>query len=182
MSWSDLRYLANFTPVGALANAAYDISNSSGAGGTIGDWFKRTVDPQGTSQAFNAAEAEKNRQFQHNEAELNRQYQTEMSNTAYQRAFADMRAAGLNPYLAYSSGGASSPSGSVANGSQASSSGGSNMSFVHSALQIAMHAVGAGQPGVANSALKLASTVTTKTRFGDTVKSYTYLPDSVYRV
>lgn len=38
-------------------------------------------------------------------------YNTEMSNTAYQRATRDMRAAGLNPILAYSQGGASSPTG-----------------------------------------------------------------------
>lgn len=41
-------------------------------------------------------------------------FQQYNSNTAYQRAVEDMRLAGLNPMLAYSQGGASTPSGSSA--------------------------------------------------------------------
>lgn len=55
---------------------------------------------QQTAMSYNSAEAAKSRAWQEN-----------MSNTSYQRAVEDMRKAGINPILAYTQGGASTPSG-----------------------------------------------------------------------
>jgi hypothetical protein len=54
-------------------------------------------------------------QSEKKEAKRNRAFQAELSNTAYQRAMADMKQAGLNPILAGKLGGASTPGGSKAN-------------------------------------------------------------------
>lgn len=49
------------------------------------------------------------------QAQANRDFQERMSSTAYTRATEDMKRAGLNPMLAYSQGGASTPTGGVGN-------------------------------------------------------------------
>lgn len=89
-------------------------------------------------QAFNAQQAEITRQFNAQQAGVNRDFQQGtlnqaisenryLSNTSWQRGVEDMRAAGINPILAYEKGGASSPSvggmsGSAASGPAASAS------------------------------------------------------------
>lgn len=82
-------------------NSQYGGSDSKYFGmGAITDWFGRqwnNLTGKTSSNNFTAEEAEKARLFNSSQAMIERNWQTEMSNTAYQRAAADMKAAGINP-------------------------------------------------------------------------------------
>lgn len=75
---------------------------------------------QEDNQRYNSAEAALARTFSHDEAQLQRDWSERMSNTSYQRAVADMEAAGLNP-AAIGAGGSSLPSGAAGSANNASS-------------------------------------------------------------
>lgn len=84
----------------ALINAGANI---------IGGMMGQSGQAATNAQQLNMFQQQMN--FNSTEAQKNRDWQETMSNTAYTRAMADMRNAGLNPILAAGNGGASSPGG-----------------------------------------------------------------------
>ncbi|AXH73926.1 MAG: DNA pilot protein [Microviridae sp.] len=98
-----------FNGIGSLINSG-SFSSALGAYGA----YKGT-------QATNAQQialSEEQMRFQAASQMEAERYDTQMSNTSYQRGVADMRAAGLNPMLGYSQGGASTPTVGSLPGSQ----------------------------------------------------------------
>lgn len=92
-----------------ITNFGQDLANWIDGSNAAATQYGYQSQLQEDQQAFNSAEAEKDRQFQ-----------AEQEATRYQRAAADLRAAGLNPWLAVTG-----MSGSAASGSAGTSSAGS---------------------------------------------------------
>lgn len=129
--WKTLKniYPLSFSPVGLLARLINGVGRGlsnlfervggegfldSVASG-VGNLFKGT-----TGSGLTNAEIQQN-DWNAEQAQINRDYQTEMDNTKYQRAVADMNAAGLNPAMMFGSNASvsSAPSGSMASGGDA---------------------------------------------------------------
>lgn len=136
--------------IGAITGAMEGLGNLvtggtwSQSGGEIArqNW---EAEQAAIARSFSAVEAEKARQFNMTEAQKQRDFEEQMSNSAYQRAASDMRAAGLNPYLAYSLGGAGTPSGVAASSptAQGFTAGGNKASSSNATAQFIGAIVGA---------------------------------------
>lgn len=73
----------------------------------------------GVSRLFNSQEAQRSREFDQYQAARSMDFSERMASTQYQRAVADMRAAGINPMVAFSQGGNAAPQGTAGGGATA---------------------------------------------------------------
>lgn len=95
---------------------ALSVINPAGMLGTVASVGGSLLNYKGQKEANKTSieEAAKNRDFNSAEAAKNRAWQETMRSTGYQTAVQDLKAAGLNPMLAYSQGPAAMPAGATA--------------------------------------------------------------------
>lgn len=128
-----------FSSIGKIVkgvSSAVDLVGGFGARKGVSDQNEANISNAREAAAFNAQQAQMNRDFQRQsqstamafnrgESQRNRAFQRSMSNTAHRRQVYDLRRAGLNPILSAKYGGSSTPSGSsgsvgISSGSAAS--------------------------------------------------------------
>lgn len=122
----------------------------------IGRWWNN-ITGQTANNMLNIQEAEKARSFNSAEAQKQRDWEEFMSNTAYQRGVADMKAAGINPMVIAGAAQASTPSGNSATSPAAHASASGSAGIFGLISQAANIAIAKGlEAKFTNSAMKAA--------------------------